>query len=59
MKKATKIGPGDVVRLNSGGPRMVVVRLAAPGVTVECWWSTEKDVHTVVAPLAALMKVRR
>jgi len=58
MKKNAKIGLGDIVQLKSGGPKMVVVRLVAPGVTVECWWSTGPTVNSAVAPVLALKKVK-
>ena len=48
---------GDIVSLNSGGPRMMIVDLDGDGDSVVSWWGADGTTQEMSIPLACLHRV--
>lgn len=56
MSGENEFKPGDVVQLNSGGPKMVVDAVTAIGVKVR-WFDDEHELHSAQMATAMLTKL--
>ena len=48
---------GDIVSLNSGGPRMMIVDLDGDGGSAVSWWGADGATQEMSIPLACLHRV--